>query len=114
MLAPLLTLSTGFLAPLRAPAARLTAPNMMRTAILVAEERSVSPTMDDGSPIEVIHAAADKVFGLLDADSSGGVDQDELRAFLLALDFDEALISKMATTIDLDKDGVISADELRK
>tara|TARA_B110001452_G_scaffold207985_1_gene178215 strand:- start:335 stop:1051 length:717 start_codon:yes stop_codon:yes gene_type:complete len=78
------------------------------------QERSVWPAMDDGLPVEMIHAVADAVFAELDTDKNGGVSEEELREYLTGKqEFEPELVTKVFTGIDFDKSGEISEVELR-
>lgn len=75
--------------------------------------RSVWAAMDDGADEEEIFAVADQVFALVDTDKSGDIQVSELKAILLADDWDDALVEKVFTGIDFDDSGEIDRDELR-
>ena len=103
--------SPGLLVPSR-PLARASL-QLPRAPAPLLQERSVWPAMDDGLPVEMIHAAADAVFAELDSDKNGGVSESELREYLLGQDFEPELVTKVFTGIDFDKSGEISDVELR-
>merc|ERR1712194_806055 len=62
----------------------------LRTAFEV-KSRSVWAAMDDGTSEADIFAIADKVFALVDTDNSGDIEVAELKALLLADDWEETL-----------------------
>jgi len=76
-------------------------------------QRSVWAAMDDGTSEAEIFAIADKVFALVDTDNSGDIEVGELKALLLADDWEEALVAKVFAKIDFDDSGEIDKDELR-
>ena len=75
--------------------------------------RSVWEAMDDGAAEEEIFAVADQVFTMVDTDKSGDIQVSELKALLLADDWEDALVEKVFTGIDFDDSGEIDRDELR-
>merc|ERR1712093_799367 len=75
--------------------------------------RSVWVAMDDGAAEEEIFAVADQVFTMVDTDKSGDIQVSELKALLLADDWEDALVEKVFTGIDFDDSGEIDRDELR-
>merc|ERR1740139_2086515 len=77
------------------------------------ETRSVWPAMDDGKSEADIFAIADKVFAKVDTDNSGDIEVAELKALLLADEWEEALVEKVFAKIDFDESGEIDQDELR-
>merc|ERR1712216_263010 len=56
--------------------------------------RSVWVAMDDGAAEEEIFAVADQVFTMVDTDKSGDIQVSELKALLLADDWEDALVEK--------------------
>merc|ERR1712216_44547 len=62
---------------------------------------------------EKIFAVADQVFTMVDTDKSGDIQVSELKALLLADDWEDALVEKVFTGIDFDDSGEIDRDELR-
>ena len=113
---PTLTLpdpTTMFSTILASPGLLVPSRPLPRAAAPLMQERSVWPAMDDGLPVEMIHAVADAVFAELDTDKNGGVSEPELRDFLLGQDFEPDLVTKVFTSIDFDKSGEISDSELR-
>lgn len=75
--------------------------------------RSVWAAMDDGAAEEEIFAVADEVFTMVDTDKSGDIQVSELKALLLADDWEDALVEKVFTGIDFDASGEIDRGELR-
>jgi len=75
--------------------------------------RSVWAAMDDGAAEEEIFAVADEVFTMVDTDKSGDIQVFELKALLLADDWEDALVEKVFTGIDFDASGEIDRGELR-
>ncbi|KAL9182810.1 hypothetical protein ACHAXT_004089 [Thalassiosira profunda] len=81
---------------------------------LVTKEIQTGAGGEEGKMSEPFKAAARRLFNSMDLDGNGSLDCHELRLLLRKLGVDEAEISLLVASVDLDKDGSLTFDEFSK
>ena len=81
---------------------------------LLTKEIQTGAGGEEGKMSEPFKAAARRLFNSMDLDGNGSLDCHELRLLLRKLGVDEAEISLLEASVDLDKDGSLTFDEFSK